>query len=244
MTNKEFHAVISTDPENFGIESKITICRTSTTAVSKIFENSVDILEKIKVKKKIFGKEFYEFLDENEKQYTGRIEKVLVADTPHLQAGEYPYTMDEVMLCFSQHALTTNILNRILIDETRFEKDKQIKNMKDYIKATERSLDYAKTALETLTKANNVIWLSVDETGNEFDLALFYNKDTAISYLSCRFEQALLKFGLRNDERTTTVEKAKYYTEKEKFAKNNKMKYELESKSFKSRGKVICVEII
>ena len=243
MAQKDLYLAITTDSENSGIDSRITVHRTSTKAISKIFESSVNLLEKVKIKSKTFEKDSYQIFDEDNNQYTGKIKRILVIDTPHLEAGPYPYTMDEIMVCFSHHSLLTNLLNQLVIQETRFEKEKQIKTLKEYINATEHSLEYAKSALETLTKANNLMWLSIDQTGDKLDLALFYNKDTAISYLSCRFEQALRKIGLQNDSKIIAKEKARYYTEKENFAKNNKMRYDLNNNTFISRGKVFCINI-
>ena len=130
MAQKDLYLAIITDSENSGINSKITVHRTSTKAISEVFESSVNLLEKIKIKSKTIEKDSYQIFDEDNNQYTGKVKRILVIDTPHLEAGPYPYTMDEVMVCFSHHSLLTNLLNQLVIQETRFEKEKQINEVK------------------------------------------------------------------------------------------------------------------
>ena len=241
--NNEVYAVMLTDNENFGIDSKITLHKTINNAKHKMLDTMVDLMGKVKINDKKYTEESFEFLDEKNNQYTGKITKIYVADKPHLEAGNYPLTMNELMTCFTQHNVATSVLNSAIVNETMFKQKEQIENLKEYIDAIERSKRYAENALEKIEKMNNIMWLSIDEAGNEFDYALFHNKDTAISYLSCRFEQALEKIGFRNRANTSAEDKAKYYTEKEKFAKNNKMKYQIEGTNFNCYGKVYCIGI-
>ena len=49
--------------------------------------------------------------------------------------------------------------------------------------------------------------------------------------------------GFHNDTNTSAEDKAKYYAEKEKFAKYHKMMFELEGDNCTSYGKIICLEI-
>ena len=190
MANKELYAVISTDNENFGIDSKISVFRNKVNADTELLEMTIKLLNSKKIKEKKFENNGFEIFDEDNNQYTGKIEKFMIADNPELEAGPYPFTMDLIRCCLSQQAFTTTILNNVFVNETAFERDEEIKGLEKYIRELEESLMYARNAQRAIKKRNDIIWLSIDETANELDMAFFYNKSTAISYLSFLFEQA------------------------------------------------------
>ena len=164
-----------------------------------------------------------------------RIETVNIADTPRLQEKSFPESYYKLANLISYHGHLSRKLNDIMIPEGTLNYKKEIDLVNEYINELDILKTNAQFLIHELENQMSHLWLSIDENIDDtLDLALFYDKDVAKSYLSCRFMQALKKLNYRED----MITKAK-----ETFAKNGKTTFTLDGSGFACYGKIIKVKI-